>query len=245
MISIIPCVKIPDYQEKNTIYVPNIENDSMAKKYNRGIEIALKKYPNEQIFCLRHDDTAFRQRIDIIEYKLNKQFLDKDIGVAGVIGCLALYPQMVWWVDRGNNGLGRIVQGYRDTVGYDEKKKPIFVGPWHEKIMVDKIEINDCMATCDGCCLFFPRRSFEAGLRFDESLPDYHFYDVDICLQCLERGWKVGLTDALIYHQSMGLMPDNFGELAKIVKAKWDKRIDNWPISRLTKFKKDIKDENN
>lgn len=243
MISIIPCVNIPENKDKNSIYIPNIENDSIAKKYNRGIEQALKEYPNEQIFCLRHDDTEFRQRHDIINYKLTELFKDKKIGIAGVIGCLALWEQMIWWYDRALNGVGRIVQGYRDIIGKDNNGKNIYDKTWKEKLMIENVMITDSLATLDGCCLFFPRRSFEAGLRFDETLPDYHYYDVDICLQCLSRGWKVGLTDALIYHKSMGEMPDNFNELGKIVFNKWNPRVNGWPISRLTKFK-DVENEN-
>lgn len=237
MIDIIPCVKLPDYQEPYCVYVPNIENDSMAKKLNRGIEEALKKFPEEQVFCVRHDDTELRLRRDEFDYKVSKIFENKNIGCAGVIGCCALYEECVWWVDRENNGLGQIIQGYRDIIGKDEHGKPIFDKIDKEKIMTEKFGVFDYAATCDGCCMFFPRRSFEAGLRYDENLEDFHFYDADICVQCLSRGWKVAISDALIYHKSMGLMPKHFSQLAQKFHDKWDSRIDGWPITRFTKFK--------
>lgn len=244
MISIIPTSEAPEKPEDNCIYVVNEDNDSMFKKYNRGIEFALKQYPNEQFFCLRHDDTEFRQQPDVIEYKLRDLFKDKKIGMCGVIGCIALFEPCVWWTSRTTNGIGAIIQGFHPQIGVDEKTgKPIFNRTiLKEKFMSgDFAQKNfikaDYAATVDGCCMFFPRWILEQGLRFDENLQGYHFYDADICCQVLERGYKVGIVDVVVFHKSMGEMPDNFNEYAKVFHDKWNERIDSWPISRLTKFK--------
>lgn len=254
MIQIVPVMTIPNEKEPNVIYVPNIENDSMFKKYNRGIEQALKDYPNEQYFCLRHDDTSFKQTLDVIEYKLRKTFSDKSIGMAGVIGCLALYPSCVWWTHREFNGIGAIIQGGKQQLKYPDGKpflkngKPLFKDTEYfmsGDLKCDKFQNYDCAATVDGCCMYFPRWIFEEGLRFDENLTDYHFYDADICCQVLEKGYKVAIVDTVVCHKSIGEMPENFNKLGKIFYNKWNSKIDNWPISRLTKFNKELKNENN
>ena len=87
--------------------------------------------------------------------------------------------------------------------------------------------------------MFFPRWIFEEGLRYDEWLPDFHFYDADICCEVLSRGYKVGInTNIEVFHKSSGEMPPQFNKLRENFYNKWNNRIDQWPISRLTKFKR-------
>ena len=103
--------------------------------------------------------------------------------------------------------------------------------------MADHPGVHDYLATVDGCCMFFPKKVFEDGLRFDESLKEYHFYDCDICLQILERGLKVSTIDVTVKHQSSGIPSPNFRELGLVFFKKWDNKVKGqWPISRLTKF---------
>ena len=104
--------------------------------------------------------------------------------------------------------------------------------------MNDHPGVHDYLTTIDGCIMFFPKWIFEEGLRFDENLLDYHFYDTDICLQTIERGYKVATIDIIAYHYSIGQPPKNFEDLKKVFLEKWDKKVNSqWPISRITKFK--------
>lgn len=244
MITIIPCKEEPKEKKDKFIYVANQgEDDSMCKKLNRGIEIALRKYKDD-IICIRHDDSEIRTPIDVVEWQLHEQFKDKKIGVVGVIGCACLYDSCVWWTpNRQINGLGAIYQGgvRQKTVNgikwVDENDKPIMEK--FEYPMVEHVGVLDYAATLDGCCMFFPRRIFEGGLRYDEWLPDYHFYDADICCTILSEGYKVGInTNIEVYHESRGEMPEHFDKLRVNFYNKWNARIDAWPISRLTKFKR-------
>lgn len=245
MLEIVPVQESRENTDKIK-YISNIENDSIAKKYNRAIEEFVLN-SDEEIICFRHDDLSFREPMDVIEYNLREFFKDKKIGIAGVIGCLALYEECVWWIDRETQGLGAIIQGNIRPV-LDKNKKPIFneegkqIFERFEHFMAGDLQDRsfkkwDCAATVDGCVLYFPKWIFEKGLRFDESLPNYHFYDADICCQVLSKGYKVGIIDTVVKHESRGEMPKEFGEYAKIFHDKWDKKIDHWPISRLTKFK--------
>ena len=72
--------------------------------------------------------------------------------------------------------------------------------------------------------------SFEILDRFAD------FYDVDICLQALQRGYKVTTVPVVVKHDSEGIPPKNFNDYRKVCFEKWNARIDAWPISRLTKF---------
>lgn len=249
MLQIIPTTS----NEKSTDTIKYINNDkklnSIAKKYNYAIENYVLK-SNENIICFRHDDAYIKTPMNISEYKLEKHFEDKSIGVAGLIGTIALDRTCTWWTGvlaaggRSTYGEGAIIQGgFRQKVvnnvpQFAENGQPI-IEPY-EYWMQDHPGIHKHLATVDGCCMFFPKRVFEEGLRFDESLADYHFYDTDISLQVLERGYKVTTIDIAVMHRSEGKPPENFEELKKPFFKKWDKKVHGeWPISRLSTFYKD------
>lgn len=235
MIEIVPVTKLDTLTNTDKrFYIDNTQGNSMAKKYNYAIEnIVLKN--DDPFICFRHDDCNILTPTDVCEYKLNKLFEDGDVGIAGVIGTIALDKVCTWWNGvlaaggRMTYGSGSIIQG-----GVDEKGNPT------EYPMKDHPGVHDYLATVDGCCMFFPRWIFEQGLRFDENLKDYHFYDTDISLQVLERGYKVSTIDIVAKHTSEGKPPKKFEELKKVFFEKWDKKVNgNWPISRLSKFTKE------
>ena len=236
MIEIIPVAerKPEQVDTKTVFYIDNTLGDSMAKKYNYAIEnIVLKN--NDHIICFRHDDTQIITPLDVCDYKLTKLYENGDVGIAGVIGTIALDTNCTWWngVPRAGGrwtyGSGYIIQGGKDKDG-----QPI------EYPMKEHPGVHDYLATVDGCCMFFPKWIFEEGLRFDENLAGFHFYDTDISLQVLERGYKVSTIDITIKHFSEGKPPEIFEKLKKVFFDKWNKKVNGvWPISRLSKFNKD------
>ena len=236
MIEIIPVAerKPEQVDTKTVFYIDNTLGDSMAKKYNYAIEnIVLKN--NDPIICFRHDDTQIITPLDVCNYKLTKLYENGYVGIAGVIGTIALDTNCTWWngVPRAGGrwtyGSGYIIQGGKDKDG-----KPI------EYPMKEHPGVHDYLATVDGCCMFFPKWIFEEGLRFDENLAGFHFYDTDISLQVLERGYKVSTIDITIKHFSEGKPPEIFEQLKKVFFDKWNKKVNGiWPISRLSKFNKD------
>ena len=236
MIEIIPVAerKPEQVDTKTVFYIDNTLGDSMAKKYNYAIEnIVLKN--NDHIIFFRHDDTQIITPLDVCDYKLTKLYENGDVGIAGVIGTIALDTNCTWWngVPRAGGrwtyGSGYIIQGGKDKDG-----QPI------EYPMKEHPGVHDYLATVDGCCMFFPKWIFEEGLRFDENLAGFHFYDTDISLQVLERGYKVSTIDITIKHFSEGKPPEIFEKLKKVFFDKWNKKVNGvWPISRLSKFNKD------
>lgn len=252
MIQIVPIKERKEGQvdTDEVFYIPNevkskrktLKLDSMAKKYNYAIESIVLKGGAQNI-CFRHEDCEIRTPLDVCEYKLGNLFKDGTVGCAGLIGTIQLERSCTWWdPNRALNGAGHIIQGgVRQKVGddgspvKDSKGEPVL-----EKVeyaMSDFPGVHDYMATVDGCCLFFPRRVFEGGLRFDENLKGYHFYDVDICLQVLERRLKVSTVDIVVKHQSSGIPTKDFNDLRLVFFDKWNRKVQGeWPISRLTKF---------
>ena len=237
MIEIIPVSeRNPDsnVDTDKKFFIDNTIANSIAKKYNYAIEnIVLKN--EDPIICFRHNDCNIITPIDVCEYKLRKLYENGGVGLAGVIGTIALDTNCTWWggVPRAGGrwtyGSGSIIQG-----GFDKEGKQI------EYPMREHPGVHDYLATVDGCCMFFPKRIFEEGLRFDENLKGFHFYDTDISLQVLERGYKVSTIDIVVKHFSEGKPPKEFDELRKSFFEKWNKKVNGvWPISRLSKFNKD------
>lgn len=237
MLEIIPvdkCEEAIDVNTDNRKFIENINGNSMAKKYNYAIENYILP-GKENIICFRHKDTYIKTPLDVCEYKLQKLFESGTVGAAGVIGTIALDKTCTWWTGvpiaggRGTYGSGSIIQG-----GLNNALQLI------EYPMNDHPGVHDYLTTIDGCIMFFPKWIFEEGLRFDENLLDYHFYDTDICLQTIERGYKVATIDIIAYHYSIGQPPKNFEDLKKVFLEKWDKKVNGqWPISRITKFNKE------
>lgn len=233
MITIIPVKSRNENQvdKDGVFYIENSEGrTSMAEKYNWAIENIILKQ-NDPVICFRHEDTEIRTPEDIVEYKI-ENLMNSGCGIVGLIGTIALDRVCTWWNGvlnaggRPANGAGAIIQG-----GTNEKGEPI------EYWMKDHPGTHDYLATVDGCCFWLNRKLIEDGLRFDETLKDYHFYDVDISLQVLERGYKVSTVDIAVKHSSQGVPPKNFNELRDVFFKKWDAKVKGqWPISRLSKF---------
>lgn len=240
MLQIVPTTTTKT-NEDNIIYIDNSKYKSISSKYNFAIENYVLKR-NDPIVCFRHDDVTIRTPLNICQYKLEKLFETHKVGIAGLIGTIALDKNSTWWNGvpsaggRSTYGSGAIIQGGTREINKDNKviKEP------YEYWMDDHPGVHDYLATVDGCCIFFPKWIFEEGLRFDENLLDYHFYDCDISLQVLERGYKVSTIDIAVKHESEGVPPENFDKLREKFYLKWDKKVHNeWPISRLSIFYKE------
>jgi hypothetical protein len=65
------------------------------------------------------------------------------------------------------------------------------------------------------------RRS--TGLRFDESLPGFHLYGTDICLEASERGLGSYIIPAFCIHNSRGIkfLPPAFWSSYSYMRRKW------------------------
>lgn len=216
-------VKQDKQNTDNIYYIANSDKlDSMAKKYNHAIEtICLPS--SEDIFCFRHDDLTFNTPSDVMSYKLSELFKNHHIGIAGLIGTYVLEASAVWWLpNRAINAAGSIIQGFPDG---------------HTNPMNDWPGTHTGLATVDGCCLFIHRRVLEAGLRFDENLLGYHFYDADICCQALSKGFDIATIDISAKHDSVGEMPPEFESYRQVFVSKWAAKIDHWPICKYTNFK--------
>lgn len=81
------------------------------------------------------------------------------------------------------------------------------------------------VACIDGLCIIISRKAINAGLRFDETLSKFDFYDTDISMQAvLKYHLKLGVLvqmDLEHYSLGMGITSSSFVESEKKFRDKW------------------------
>jgi hypothetical protein len=115
------------------------------------------------------------------------------------------------------HGWGHVYSSGRDIIG-EPLQRPIEIQTLDEIVLV-------------------LRKS--SGLRFDESLPHFHFYGADICLRAAQRGMKSYVVSAFCIHNTYQalVLPKEFYECCRHIKRVWKTRL---PIQttciRITRF---------
>lgn len=208
----------------NVHFVCDRKRDNMAKKCNRAIDEFLSG-PAEWL-CIRHADVEIRCDDSVVESQLN-QLAVKRVGVAGLIGTLALGETLQWWSNyRPAVTVGAIIQGYSDG---------------SEVPMLDLPDRRSDLASVDGCCLWISRRMLNAGVRFDGKIPGWHCYDADFCLSTLFHGYKVGLVNVCAKHSSEGHFEvTEMSRCQDYVLNKWKKLVSFPVVSGVTKWGKNV-----
>jgi hypothetical protein len=78
-----------------------------------------------------------------------------------------------------------------------------------------------------------------SGLRFDDTLPHFHFYGTDICMEAKEKGRKAYAMSSFVIHNTklISNLNKEYFECYKHIKKRWKKYL---PIQttciRITKF---------
>lgn len=167
-------------------------NENIFQKYNEGInriKIIYNEIKDDDLICFVHEDVLILDKNfkEKLEYVFSTK---KDIGLVGVVGAKELSDNCAWWLNQEDKLLGHVIQENND------KKYHLVKGG---------IGFSDKMVAVDG--LFFAIRGelLNKGLRFDETFNSFHFYDVSICFQVLQMGYKIGCVDILLQHKSPGM----------------------------------------
>jgi cellulose synthase/poly-beta-1,6-N-acetylglucosamine synthase-like glycosyltransferase len=101
----------------------------------------------------------------------------------------------------------------------------------HDREFYPNIELPAEVETLDELLICFRKSS---GLRFDEKLPSFFGYAIDLCLEAISRGMQNFVVDAPCFHQARsreGRMPKGFF-------SNWNYLCDKWkpflPVHSLT-----------
>jgi hypothetical protein len=201
-ISIVTAVKSPQvYQKCLLSSVPSgIEalsdhgRTSIAKVYNEIAALAegdILGFVHEDVTFL---DNTWPQQVERLFQK--RPFL----GVLGFVGSSHLTIDGRWWFTGQRHG--RFYQR-KTLVTYDRT----------EGIFSDVEGI-------DGLALFTPKKLWQA-IKFDETIPGFHFYDVDYCTAVRTTGKKLGVLSLLLRHESNGSLGLKWEIARRVFQQKW------------------------
>ena len=169
------------------IFIKENNKKSLHKIYNEAIDFALQE--NVKQLVLVHDDVILE---NFSEQRLERLFKKFDVvGCAGTTE-VKLQRPVLWHLMGGgfNSGnlFGAVAHGTQD-----DKHMTAF-GPYPKRVVL-----------LDGVFIAIKKEVFEKT-RFDENCPaKWHFYDLDYSMQCHKDGFKLGVGDILVTHNSPGL----------------------------------------
>ena len=162
-------------------------SEPLTKKYNESIK---KAYDDGyDAVMLIHDDVYLEH--DPF-HQLERLFDKFDlIGVAGA-SKIELKSPALWHIMGGGFAGGNLHGAV--SHGDMESKHMTSFGNYPQRVIV-----------IDGVFMAMNRKIMKS-VKFDESNPAIaHFYDIDFSLSCHTMGYKVGVGDIYITHQSPGL----------------------------------------
>jgi len=159
--------------ELELVIIDNSTNKySIFQAYNEGV-----KRSKGEILCFIHEDVLFRSKNwgATIEKHFND---DEQIGLIGFAGTHFLPDTPMYWYSspfvsqRNLNNDGGVVEEH-------------FHEDWFgEKNIIEVVAV-------DGFCFFAKKSLFDRISFDDKNYKGFHMYDMDICMQVIEAGYKV------------------------------------------------------
>lgn len=223
MISIIVCSRnkrFPSLFEQNIrqtigdtgfeiVWIDNSNNQyNIFSAYNRGVELAHCDY-----LCFMHEDVKFCSNNwgKIVEDSLQ----DRQVGMLGVIGTHYLSRYSTYWIS--NITSGRILQGF-------ERDGKHCVQEWN---LNRNPLLGNKVVAIDGLWMCCRKDMFNGIIRFDdETFKGFHFYDLDISMQTISKGYEIILTDkVLLEHTSKSFYNHAFLDSCMAFHKKWNKQL--------------------
>jgi len=213
-------VLICDIQDK-----PGIEF-RMADKYNYGVQalIAQHQLNEKDIVVFMHEDVKVLD--PLFTHKLEYIFEQKpEIGLVGCCGATLLTEAGGWHLTDNENLRGHLLQEFQGKVNHN--------------VFGNNVGFFDDLCVVDGFCMAARAKLFtQEGIKFDREVGTVDFYDLDICLQILEKGYKIGIIDMLLQHKSEGggILAEQWKVSRELFIAKWKQKGKSFPIT-LEQFK--------
>jgi len=198
--------------------LPEEETFGYSHSWNRGIDAYINnKLNDDDIVCFCHEDVLildpnFSQKLEMI-FKLKPE-----VGLVGVTGSSKL-PEHGRWFD----------ENFEDLVGQwatNMDNKTIIMGR-------NRIGYFDDVLVCHKFFIAVRASLLKEGLRFDQCFT-FDLYNLDFCLQVLERGFKVAVADILLLHKSQREEESNLD----LFNSKYIERGYKIPLT-IDQFKKD------
>jgi GT2 family glycosyltransferase len=241
MISIIICSRKSDISEElktniqstigieyELIVIDNSKNKySIFHAYNLGVSRA--KYP---YLCFMHDDILFHT-IDWGERTI-QHFKNSEVGIIGVAGGHYIPDSPSAWFSSNVNSINILQSSFERDL---KKTKQVTELNYLDGIKVEVVAV-------DGVWFCIPKLFFNT-ISFDENtFKGFHCYDLDICFQVRNAGYKVlVVSDILLEHFSGGSCNNEWFENSIIFHNKWKKKLPQIAGVLMTKEEIQIKEK--
>jgi hypothetical protein len=150
--------------------------------------------------------------------KVRQALSDPDVAAVGCVGAIGV-RSIAWW--EASVTLASFINRYEEHGGGDLHS---FSWAWDD---APPYAHTGEVETLDGFLLALSPWAVR-NVRFDESLGDFHGYDLDFCLQVREAGRKVVTADfRAIHHRPLEMLPEPEAWVAAhvAVAEKWDGRM--------------------
>lgn len=189
------------------IVIDNRENSySICQAYNKGAGSA-----RFDILCFLHEDLLFETN-DWGKRLLEHFTAVKDPGLIGLAGATykALAPSG-WWA---------VTDNYL-SYHYKQSYKHAQVATRERKMNCESVKEVICL---DGVFLAVKKEVFNK-FRFDESLPHFHGYDLDLSLAVASEYKNYVVPDILINHLSEGSLDETWIRNMYFLFKKWNSKL--------------------
>jgi hypothetical protein len=185
---------------------------SIFRSYNALLDEFAPREDLEALVLVHQDaeivDSGFCQIV-------RKALEDPQVGLVGCVGAVGV-RSIAWW--EASVTCASFINRYEEHGGGD---LPSFSWDWSEAPGYARIgEVE----TLDGFVLVISPWVVR-NVRFDESLGEFHGYDLDLCLQVRAAGRKVITADfRAIHHRQLEMVPDpeQWVDAHMKVADKWD-----------------------
>jgi hypothetical protein len=188
---------------------------TIFRSYNALLERAAA-LPDLEALVLVHQDTEIVDA-DLCR-KIREALADPQVAVVGCVGAIGV-RSIAWW--EASVTLASFINRYEEHGGGELRS---FSWTWDE---APPFAHTGEVETLDGFLLALSPWAV-GNLRFDESLGEFHGYDLDFCLQAREAGRKIVTADfRAIHHRPLEMIPDPERWIAAhiAVAEKWDGRM--------------------
>lgn len=196
--------------EYEILVIDNSKNSySIFEAYNKGVNEA-----KGEILCFCHEDILFRTSAwgNMIS---NIFKADEQVGIIGFAGAHFLPDCPMYW------SYSPIISEHNINTG-DGLTQEFFHDDYYDASGLSEV------VCVDGFC-FFARKNLFEKISFDEfSYKGFHMYDMDICMQVINLGYKVCVTTNILI--------EHFWSYNKFMISRKDGKFDNDLITFTNKW---------
>ena len=201
------------------IVIDNREkNEGLCAVYNQGVAKA-----NGRVLVFMHED-VWMMKTSWDAVLLGKFRELPEIQILGVAGSSLLkrHPLAFWPAPDIPYTFGKVMH----LIGKeDEKDEKFFLALFNGR------DGDQEVVVVDGLWFAVRRTLFEKCCFDEQAFPEFHFYDLDICMQALEFGKIYVTTDICVLHKSEGSFKREWKKYNDIFIQKWKDKL---PVRTLS-----------